>query len=310
MKKQIILNLEDIDTIVDVGKALSSKIRIQILKFLIRKSANITEIANQFNIPLSSAALHIKILEEAKMVLSQSVPGLRGSQKLCGIAFEQIKFDLSENLKRYDNSKYFKQEMPIGNFFDCSVIAPCGIVSEETYIAPEDYPYGFFCEQRLKAQLIWFTQGFLCYKFSNQLIKEAKAEEISFSFEICSEAVGYNNNWRSDVSIWINEIEIGIVKCLGDYGDVRGNLNPDWWADTLTQYGKLHTVLINNEGVYIDGNQVSNYNIATLKLVEGCCIDFRIGVKEDAEFLGGLNLFGERFGNHNQNIVMIIKATK
>lgn len=93
MKKQIILNLEDIDTIVDVGKALSSKIRIQILKFLIRKSANITEIANQFNIPLSSAALHIKILEEAKMVLSQSVPGLRGSQKLCGIAFEQIKFD-------------------------------------------------------------------------------------------------------------------------------------------------------------------------------------------------------------------------
>ncbi len=304
MKKKINLNLENIDKVTSVGKALSSEIRIEILKYLIDKSANITEISNYFNIPLSSAALHIKILEEANMIISQPTPGLRGSQKLCGIAFEEVKLNIVDNIKRHSSVHCFRQNMPIGNFFDFDIKAPCGIVSDKSYIAPDDYPYGFNSELRLKAQLIWFTQGYLVYKFPNQIFKQSKPREMTFSFEICSEAVGYNNEWPSDVSIWLNDIEIGIIKCLGDYGDVRGILNPEWWSDSLTQYGLLHTVAVNDKGCYIDNIKVSEYNLNSLNLDDGYYINFKIGVKEDAKFVGGLNLFGEKFGNYNQNILL------
>lgn len=51
IKKRIVLDLDHQETLVQVGKALSSGIRLNILKLLIEKSANISEIANTFDIP-------------------------------------------------------------------------------------------------------------------------------------------------------------------------------------------------------------------------------------------------------------------
>ena len=56
-KKRITLDLTNSEKTALVGKALSSEVRLEILKLLIEHSANISEIAAAMGLPASSAAL-------------------------------------------------------------------------------------------------------------------------------------------------------------------------------------------------------------------------------------------------------------
>jgi predicted transcriptional regulator len=57
-------------------------------------------------------------------------------------------------------------------------------------------------------------------------------------------------------------------------------------------------------GCYIDGVLVSRVTIADLKLSEHHSVKVKIGIKDDAEHVGGMNIFGRGFGNYNQDIVL------
>lgn len=231
----------------NIGKAFTSTIRIDILEFLSAKPAIISDVAAHFNIPLSSAALHIKTLESAGLISVQHIPGSKGAQKLCGALVSHVNIDVCLDLEV--NPKHlFREDMPIGCYFDFQISSPCGIVSEDVYLGVEDSISGFFSTERYKAQLIWLTCGHLEYRFSNTILKSNSANKIQFTFEICSEALGYNPNWRSDISIWMNNMEIGILECPGDFGGRKGKLNPYWWNDTSTQYGDLRKIWITEKG--------------------------------------------------------------
>ncbi len=304
MKKRILLDLNKKEQTALIGKALSSEIRLDILKLLIEKASNISEIASMFNIPLSSAALHIKVLEEAELITAQEKPGVRGSQKLCGIAFEDIYFNAFKHKNELENLKSYRFEMPIGNYYDCNINGRCGIISEKTYLGIEDSPYSFFTNERFDAQLIWFDTGYLEYRFPSHLFKNNRVAELSFSFEICSEAPGYQNDWPSDITIWINNQIVATIYSPGDFGDRPGRLNPLWWGDTMTQYGILKTLTINSMGCFDDSVKCSNHTLSSLGLSDGYYVSFKIGVLRDAKNAGGLNLFGEKFGDYPQGIIM------
>ena len=53
------LDMENVDTLCDVGKALSSPVRVEILKLLYSDNMIIGEIAKALDIPQSSAAFHL-----------------------------------------------------------------------------------------------------------------------------------------------------------------------------------------------------------------------------------------------------------
>ena len=74
MKQNLTLTLEDKEKILDICKALSSPIRIDVLNYLAKKPAIITDVAAKFDIPLSSAALYIKNLEAAGLIFTQTIP--------------------------------------------------------------------------------------------------------------------------------------------------------------------------------------------------------------------------------------------
>ncbi len=305
-KKRIALDFNNKEKIVQVGKALSSEVRLDILKFLIDKSANISEIASTFQIPFSSAALHVKVLEEAGMITATEQAGVRGAQKVCGIAFEDIYFNAFRHKMNRDNIKVYHFPMGIGNYYNCIINENCGIISERSYLGVEDSPYGFYAQNRHEAQLIWFMSGYLEYRFPNYMLKQSKVKEVSFSFEVCSEAPGYQNDWSSDITVWVNGREIATVYSKGDFGGRRGHLNPDWWSDTMTQFGVLKNVTINGQGCFEDLVKTSEETIDTLGICEDYFISFKIGVKPDAKNLGGMNLFGEKFGDYAQGIVMSV----
>ena len=131
-----------------------------------------------------------------------------------------------------------------------------------------------------------------------------KVTELRFSMEICSETSYYKNNWKSDISFAVNGREIATYTSPGDYGGVRGKLNPDWWPNNLTQYGTLITLSITDEGTFLNNTPISKVALRDLALDEGNSILFSIYNKPDAKYYGGFNLFGQHFGNHEQSILL------
>lgn len=304
MKKDISLTLKDKDALVGVCKALSSSIRIDILSYLSKKPAIVTDVAAEFNIPASSAALYIKSLENAGLISAQTIPGSKGSQKLCGVLVDGVDIRIFPETAPNQPGYLYREAMPVGCYFDYKATPSCGIVSETNALGPEDDTGLFLCPDRFRAQLIWLSSGYLEYYFSNTFLKSNHVNRVKFSFEICSEALGYNNNWPSDVTLSLNGQELGMIRCEGDYGGRKGKLNPSWWNSNCTQYGLLHTAEITSDGCYIDGIQVSGETLFSLGLLQTDKIRLRLEVKEDAEFCGGFNLFGEKFGDYPQNLVM------
>lgn len=302
MSKEIELGLDNAEELCMVAKALASEVRIDIVKLLNFSSLNVNEISERLGIPASTAALNVKVLEEAGIIHTELQPGTRGSMKLCSIKRGLIKMVLNSSFLNHDNSAFIN--MPIGNYVDCCVTPTCGLVNDRVYIGAEDEPRSFYNPDHTTAQLIWFHSGYLEYRFSNHAVQEKAAHLIEVSAEVCSEAPNYHNEWPSDITLWINGIECGTWTSPGDFGGRRGKLNPPFWSDGSTQFGMLKTWRVTHKGMFIDEKKVGNVKIEDLMLSEGHYITVRIGVKEDAEHVGGMNIFGDKFGDYNQNIVM------
>ncbi len=84
-KRDIVVDLSDTETTAKICRALSWKPILEILKCLVAKSMTISELAEAFYLPMSSMCLHIKTLKEANLITVIPKPGMRGSQKLCGV---------------------------------------------------------------------------------------------------------------------------------------------------------------------------------------------------------------------------------
>jgi predicted transcriptional regulator len=308
MRNRINLDLYQEETSAVVFRALSSPQRLKMIQRLAESPKNISELAEEFSLPLSTASLHVRVLEEAGLIFTEEKPGLRGAQKICVMLAEDVYLNIYHRGKR--PARVVGYSMPLGNYFDCSITKPCGLAGKISFIGTEDSKNAFYSANRVHAQLVWFTTGFLEYRFPNHFTKSEKLLELSFSFEACSEAPGHNNEWPSDITVWINSIEVFTFRCAGDYGDKRGIYTPSWWADEATQYGELYRIAISGEGCFLDGRKTSDFNLASLRITEGDFVSFKIGVKKGAEYAGGLNLFGEDFGNYRQNIEMTAKLER
>jgi predicted transcriptional regulator len=125
--------------------------------------------------------------------------------------------------------------------------------------------------------------------------------------ELCSEAFGFDETYKSDIYLSVNGISCGYYQSGGDYGLRRGIYTPAFWQNGLTQYGKLVTWTINNDGVFINMKNVSDTPLSTFMIETNSHIMMRLECKEDSEYCGGINLFGEKAGDYSQAIVMIME---
>lgn len=303
MSQTIGLNLDDIEKLTLVGKALSSEVRIELLKLLCYCSLNVNEIAERMQIPPSSAAMHVKVLEEAGLIRTELLPAVRGSMKVCHKAVDEISVQAQTSVAA---QKVEIINMPIGSYVDYKVVPNCGLVSEKGPIGEEDEPRCFYHQDRALAKLLWFGEGYVEYRFSNHMLKETKETRLELSMELCSEDHEYNMDYPSDITVWVNGVEAGTWRCPSDFGGRRGIWNPEWWPDKNTQYGLLKTWTLSEDGTYLDADKISDTAISEYHLNESDYISVRVGIKEDAQFKGGVNLFGDSFGDFAQGIRMVV----
>lgn len=298
-------DIEGIDELCDLGKALSSPVRLKILRLLYEESLIIGEIARKLELPASSTAFHLKILEQAGLIRVEEQPGTRGNTRLCTRKIDHVTINLVKKNAIVD--EMFSTEMPVGAYTSCQISPTCGMYGLEGCIGNEDVEYCFFYPERMKAGILWTSSGYVEYKFANGVPKNRKPKKIAVSMEICSEAPGYRENWKSDITVWMNGIECGTWTCPGDYGARRGRLNPPNWPDGSTQYGNQMIWEVRKEGSFINGKKVSEITIDELQLMKQPYVAVRIGNKPDAHYVGGFNLFGKHFGDYNQDIIMTIE---
>ena len=281
-------------------KALGSEVRIQILKLLLdNKQMSMNQLASSLNITSGALTAHIKKMESCGLITISNESAAHGNQKMCSISTNKILIDIE---KEADFHNVHVTELKVGHYSDHSICPTCGLATASALIGESDDCRYFDHPDRFNADILWFTKGYVEYTIPNFIPRSQKITGISISCEISSEAPGINDNWPSDISFFINDTPVGIWTSPGDFGDSRGMLTPDWWPMNWNQYGLLKLLAITNQGTFIDGLKISNVTIASLNLKPGSAIRFRIGVQEDAKNVGGLTIFGKRFGNYGQDI--------
>lgn len=296
-----------LDDFVEIAKALASELRVDMLKALLNRPMNVNEIADLFHLPQSTAASNIKKLEDAHLIVTELVPGLRGTQKVCYANVHRIVVDAKPTVQA--DVEGVTIGMPIGSYVDCDVAPTCGLASATGIIGEFDDPQSFYDPARLQAGLLWFRKGFVEYRFPKRVPSSATIVSLKLTMEICSEAPMHNAQWPSDITMWINDCEIGTWTSPGDFGGDRGHLTPEWWEPYNTQFGMLKEWRVSQTGSYVDGRAISSTCLADLKMDERPFITVRIGVKKDAIHVGGMNLFGRTFGNYDTDVVMRIDYT-
>ena len=292
-------NLQELEA---VTKALGSETRLEILRFLSLHTCSLLEIAEALNLPPSTATLHINVLEKAGLIETNLSPATRGLQKVCARVYDRIVIQLPTDIAREETA--VEISMPIGAYVNIQVTPACGLAGELGIIGHLDDPSAFYEPERIYAQLLWFRRGSLEYRFPNRLPPNVVLDNIEVSFEVCSEAPLHHADWPSDITVWINEVEIGTWTSPADFGGERGALTPAWWGTQNSQHGLLKVWKVTHNGSFVDGRQISEITLYDLSLKLGEPISVRIGIKDGAANVGGMNLFGSKFGNYPQDIVL------
>ncbi|AIM24585.1 helix-turn-helix domain-containing protein [Melissococcus plutonius] len=278
-----------------VFEALASNVRIQIIQLLAKNKLNVKEIAQALNLSSAIITMHIRKLEEAKIIKTEKI----GQKKISRLQVDKIQINFPEKIFNAFDVK--ETSIPIGHYTNYRVEPTCGLATSTDFIGLVDEPKYFMDPNRMDARIIWFAKGFVEYQSPNFLLQDEKLEMIEISMEISSEFPFANDNWPSDITFTLNGIELGSWTSPGDFADIRGRYTPDWYPDNVNQYGLLKTLRIMNHGTYIDGAPLSSIKISDISSHEDIW-NLKIQVKETAEHVGGCTLFGRGFGNYDQDI--------
>lgn len=298
--RTLIVNTE---TAFSTIQALGSETRWKIIALLNSKKLSVNQIAQELELPQSTVSTNISILEKNGLISVELVSGKRGSQKLCSAAYDEIVLEMP-SIRKQTQDNIIEIIMPIGLYTDFSVYPPCGLCTKDEIIGYLDVMESFYNPKRAVAGLLWLERGYIEYIFPNNIPPGTELEKLELNMELSSEIPGTNKDWPSDITVWINKTEVGTWTSPGDFGDVRGKYTPGWWKLAGSQYGHLKQWSVTEQGTTIDGVQVSDTNLQVLDLKKYSSIIVRIGIKENADNIGGLNIFGKGFGNYDQDIVM------
>ena len=299
------ISIQDFSTGMPIFRALNSEVRAQILSLIAGNDGiSMKEISKTLDIPVTTLTPHLRILCDCQLVLT---PPITPPHEALKYYFNQDAAQLSISIAPDEKvSALYRAEVPLGHYTDFSVTPTCGIASAQSFIGQVDEPRYFVHPEHYNAQILWFTTGYVSYMLPNFIPRGSIIERLTISFEISSEAPSYNNDWPSDITFFLNKVNLGTWKSPGDYGDRRGKLNPDWWYSFLNQYGLLKKLSICSDGTYLDEERLSDVTIGKLHLTDQSILRFCIAVMP-GENARGCTLYGHSFGDHNQAIQIEIQ---
>lgn len=298
------LHIRSLDEGLEIFKALGSDIRVAIIKQLLKnKGMNMNELASSLNITNGALTSHIKKLEDCGIVAISNESTGHGNEKRCSIHLDKI---LVEIKPEEINRNVYEADIKVGQYCDYQVYPTCGLATNDALIGEVDNTRYFSHPDRIHANILWFTKGYVEYIIPNFIPASQKIDQIMISVELSSEAPGINNIWPSDIYFYLNGVCLGFWTSPGDFGDERGLFTPNWWFPNWNQYGMLKLIVINGEGTFVDGLKISDVSLTSMNLDYKSPLKLKFAVPEDAKHVGGITIFGSGFGNYNQDIKVSI----
>jgi predicted transcriptional regulator len=279
-------------------EALASEVRLHILELLSENPMNVKELASALGLSSAIVTMHTKKLEKGGLIRTELVRRGGGTHKICSLALSRVELTLPQGGTQ---AREFQEvSVPVGHYSRFEVHPTCGLATLEKTIGQYDDPRYFHEPERMFAKILWFGKGFVEYSIPNYILPGQALEEIEISLEIGSEAPGVRADWPSDIHFYLNDTLLGVWTSPGDSGEGRGTLTPSWW--TVNQYGWLKVIRITAAGTFIDGQRLSDVSLQDIVMARNEW-QLRLAVPEDAVHVGGLTIYGEGFGNYNQDIV-------
>lgn len=283
-------------------KALSSETRLDIITLLTTKELSVKEIAEALGLSSAIIVRHIRILEDENIISTHNV-NINGSiHKKCILlnTYYEIMPSWSKDFVGAD-IQFHSTEIEVGQYTDIKVKAPCGLADDIQVIGDMDRPNTMFMSKRNDAKLLWFSDGYVEYKFPNYVNNSEILEELELTGEFGSEHAGYKDDWPSSINVYINDIFICVFTVPGDFGSKPGLLTPKWWENN--QYGILINIKINGNGTYINGEQKSNVRINDIDRTMGNWkVKFSTNKPESKGC--GFTIFGSTYGNYDQSLIL------
>ncbi|MEI7026933.1 ArsR/SmtB family transcription factor [Paenibacillus sp. y28] len=284
----------------DIFKALSSDIRLEMLHLLAEHSPrNLNELAVLLGLTNGAVTMHIKKLEDSGLIRIETAAGKHGVQKMCFLNADKLLIDLLPG----EADQLYEVNIQVGHYSAYEASPTCGLATKDRIIGEFDDPRYFDAPEHVQAEIIWLTHGFLEYRIPNYLKPNQQFTELQFLMELGSEAPSYCNNWPSDIYFYLNDAELGYWTSPGDFGGEKGAANPDWWPLHLNQYGMLKLIRINHDGTFIDGTKVSETSLDALNLDYKSTLKLKLSAPADAKNPNGLTIYGKHFGNYSQDMI-------
>jgi predicted transcriptional regulator len=283
----------------EIFRALSSEVRVRILDLSARTPMNINALGQALGLSAPTVTHHVQALEQAGLVVTEYAQGTQGTQKLCRARYSRLLLSFDEPLA--ETERIEELEAPVGMYSAATPGGTCGLASSERIIGFYDDPQSFLLFERAEAIILWMAEGYIEYVFPNRLPTTVEIDRLEFAVELGSEAPEFNNDYPSDISIWINGVEIGCWNSPGDFGDRRGRFYPAWWPVRLAQYGILTNWVVTRTGTSVNGRVVSDETLSSISIAPREPITIRIGIKKDAANRGGFTIFGRGIGDHDHS---------
>lgn len=306
--KQLAFSVDDendYEHIENIFRALASAPRLALLKEVASGPVRISELRKRLNISNSNLLFHVDILKKAGLVIVEYEPSKKGfAQIVFPMHATKITFELRGIDQLQNHPKAFSVNMPVGHYVDIKSNDIVRYLKPDLFIAKSSE---IFMPYHTQAVLVWFSRsGYVIYDFPVNKAEEDEIFMLEFTMEICSEAPFYKNDWKSNIDFYVNDVKIGSYLSYGDYGDRRGKLNADAFPYNATQYGMLVNIKIDETGTYFNGVLSGERNIFDIikTLSPYGKIRLAVVVPEDADYVGGINIFGKSCGDYPVDIVM------
>ncbi len=300
-----ILNKTDEQLIAKTCDGLANPVRVKIVRKLCDYPylRSFNRLSNELKIPKTTLNYHVSKLEEAGIVRVFYKNAHNKSVKIVSKIINNISITTRKiEAVEVPRIKSDIQEIPVGAYDSFSGNSIDFVVDSTKDIRQM---YNYYDAKRFKAKLIFAKEGIVSYKASNAFSVINGIDELKICLEICSEAPYYDNDYKSDITFWINDKEVCTFIAKGDYGDREGKLTPKWWPRINTQYGELITIRINSDGVFLkDVLANKKVTIKDLEIEKNRFIKISLGNKEFTVNKGGFNIFGSEFGDYPQDIIV------
>jgi len=294
-----LLDEDNTQAIESICKALSSPVRLSMVRQLHESPMTIMELAKRNGITNSTAIFHLNILQESGIVKVKYLPSQKGIAQVNFIAFQNVILT-RDGGKTSGDIMIDEQSLGVGCYADASLDSFGFATDKELF----HITVSEFDQRRFGATLIWTFGGTATYHFPNFNFRSKRVTKLQFSLELCSETTCYRNDWKSDIFFAVNGVEVAHYLSPGDFGGERARFTPSWWPRNMTQYGKLVVVDVTDEGTFVNHEKVSDKTLADVAPCRDNKIAFTVFNKKDSTYYGGFNLFGRGAGNYDQDIVL------